>query len=255
MVQKHEWFSEEAGFFGPDYLMEYKEVLPPKQTAVEVNFIERILGLKDGVKILDIPCGHGRHAVELAKRGYCVTGVELNKFFIREAEKTAEEVDVSVRFLQCDMRELTFDTEFDVALNLFTAMGYFEQDEDDIRFLEGVYSSLKTGGQFVIDFVNNEQLIKNFRKKSQHKLTDGSVIITKRSYHSSAGRIIDQRTKVDKDGSTKNFIDTRLRLYTSTELIKMSENVGFVFEESFGGFDGSHLGSGSKRVILHFKKG
>lgn len=145
--QDDNWFTEEAGFFGPDYLVEYEETLPEERTTKEVDFVEKTLDLQADMTILDVPCGHGRHAVKLAKRDYNVTGFELNEFFLQEARKAAEAVGVNVRFEQGDVRELTYNGEFDVALNLFTAMGYFDTDEDDLRFLAGVHKALKPGGK------------------------------------------------------------------------------------------------------------
>ncbi len=106
------WFSEEAGFYGPDYLVEYDEILPHERTTIEVSSIEKILVLQPGFKVLDVPCGHGRHSVELAKRGYEVTGSELNRFFLDEARKAAETAGVSIRLCPSDMRELDFRNEF-----------------------------------------------------------------------------------------------------------------------------------------------
>ena len=254
MTDKQPWFSEEAGFFGPNYLVEYEETLPNERTIIEVDFVEKTLNLKPGTKILDVHCGHGRHAIELAKRGYDVTGYELNQFFLSEAEKATKEADVSVHFLQGDMRELAFDAEFDVALNLFTAMGYFDKDEDDVAFLAGVYKSLKSGGQFLIDFINRDWLIRNFREKDWRELPDGSLLVIERLYEPILGRNTDRRTKVTKDGVMTDSVGSALRIYTANELVKMAENVGFTFKEAFGDFEGNPLKLDSRRTILHFEK-
>lgn len=247
------WFSEEAGFFGPEYLVEYEEALPHERTVTEVDFIEKVLGLQPNTSILDVPCGHGRHSVELAKRGYDVTGSELNRFFLSEAQKAAEAVGVSVRFEQGDMRGLNFDEEFDVVLNLFTAMGYFDTDEEDRKFMAGVYRALKPGGQFLLDFMNRNWLIRNFKARDWCELPSGALLLTEREHDDVRGRNIDWRTKI-RDGVVGETVMTSLRVYTTNELVAMAESVGFTFKEAFGDFEGNPLELNSRRTILHFEK-
>lgn len=253
MTNNTSWFYEEAGFFGPEYLVEYESTLPHERTITEVDFLEKMLELQPSTNILDVPCGHGRHCIELAKRGYSVTGSELNRFFLSEAQKAATADGVSVRFEQGDMRELDFDNEFDVALNLFTAMGYFDTDEDDSKFLAGVYRSLKPGGQFLLDFMNHSWLMRNFKEKWWSELPDGTLLLTEREYDIVRGRNIDYRTKI-KDGKTSETKTTSLRVYTTSELVSMAESVGFTFQESFGDFEGNLLKLDSRRTILLFEK-
>ena len=74
MRRNASWYSEEAGVFDKDSLVHSELTLTPKRTNQEINFIERILSIVRGSAIIDVPCGYGRHAVELAKRGYSVSG-------------------------------------------------------------------------------------------------------------------------------------------------------------------------------------
>lgn len=253
MTNKFPWFSEEAGFFGPEYLVEYEETLPHERTITEVNFVEKTLNLELEMKILDIPCGHGRHSVELAKRGYSVTGLELNRFFLSEAQKQAETVGVSVQFKQSDMREINFNNEFDVALNLFTAMGYFDNDEDDVKFISGVYRALKPNGQFLIDFINFTYIIRIFKNKDWCELSNGTLLLTERKHDLIRGCNLDCRSKI-RNGVISNSKTTSLRVYTTKELISMAENVGFTFIDVFGDFEGNPLSIDSRRTILQFMK-
>ena len=128
--RKSEWFSEEAGFFGPGYLVEYAGILTSEKTRAEVDFLVKTLCLKKGVKILDLACGHGRHTVELARRGFSMTGQDLNAFFLHEAKKAARRAEAKVRWVKSDIRQIPFQNEFDAVFNLFTAFGYFDSDDD-----------------------------------------------------------------------------------------------------------------------------
>ena len=253
MSNQPSWFSEEAGFFGPDYLVEYDEILPHKRTVTEVNFVEKVLKPLPDFKILDVPCGHGRHSIELAKRGYCVTGTELNQFFIAEAQKSAKADGVPIRFCQSDMRELDFCNEFDVALNLFTSIGYFDCDKDDVKFLAGVYNALKPGGQFLLDFVNLSWFTKNFKQKDWRKLSDDSFVLIEREYNIVLGRKIEKRTRI-RSGVVKATASISQRIYSTNELVALAKGVGFHLEKSYGDFDGNPLNLASRRTILCFKK-
>ncbi len=252
---KHpEWWSEEAGFFGPGYLQEY-DFLTVEKTVQEVVFLETILGLKPSseLEILDVPCGHGRHAVELAARGYNVTGFELNHFFLRHAESMATRENVPVHFVQGDMRQLPFLSEFDVVLNLFTALGYFDSDREDEKFFSGVYRSLKPGGVFVIDFINQGWLLRNYQTSGWRELNDGTLVIVERSFDYLEGRTNDVRTTITKDG-TRSVQKLRHRVYAPHELITMGQRVGFTLKSSYGGFKDIPLALDSKRMILVFEK-
>lgn len=247
------WFSEEAGFYGPDYLVEYDEILPHERTVAEVSSIEKILELQSGFKVLDVPCGHGRHSVELAKCGYEVTGSELNRFFLDEAQKAAETAGVSIHLCQSDMRELDFNNEFDVALNLFTSMGFFDKDEDDVRFVTGVHSALKPGGKFLIDFVNRNWLTKNLREKDWRRFPDGTILLVEREYDEIFGRKFEHRTKI-QNGIVGTTTTISQRIYSTNELVSMINSAGLKLINTYGDFQGNPLTLNSRRTILVFKK-
>lgn len=247
------WFSEGGGFFDQEYLDESEETLSNERTLLEVDFIEKTLDLRQGASILDIPCGHGRHSIELAKRGYDVTGVDLNGFFLSVAQTAADQADLAVQFQQCDMRAFDSIGQFDVAINLFTAMGYFDRDEDDLEFLARVHRSLKPGGQFLLDFINRNWLIRNFRPKDWYPLPDEAFLLVERELDHIRGLNLEHRTKVTSGVAGKTRTSS-LRVYTANELVTMAEKVGFTFQEAFGDFSGSPLGLNSRSVVLRFQK-
>lgn len=109
----------------------------------------RELELDKPMKILDLACGHGRHANRLAELGHSVTGVDITSGFLEIAKKDAQERGVSVEYVQGDMREISFKEEFDRVLLLFTAFGYFE-DEENFKVLENVAQALKPGDYSVL---------------------------------------------------------------------------------------------------------
>jgi cyclopropane fatty-acyl-phospholipid synthase-like methyltransferase len=94
--QTEPWYTEKGGFFGSEYFEEYAEDLTPERTKTEVDFLEKELKLKKGTKILDLVCGHGRHTIELAKRGYLMTGQDINASFLKNTKQSAKKAGVEV---------------------------------------------------------------------------------------------------------------------------------------------------------------
>lgn len=252
-TSKAPWYSEEAGFFGPGYLKEYGDNLTQERTLAEVDFLKKVLALKRGTKILDCPCGHGRHSTELARRGYNVTGQDLNGFFLEEAKKAAKRAKVSVRWVKGDMRELSFENEFDIALNLFTAFGYLESDDEDQKALDAVAKSLKRGGKFVLDVINRDRVVRNYRSNHWAKLSDGSVVLMEAEFDHIAGRNNERRTRIDKSGKREDF-SLPLRMYTVVELAKMLRKAGLTLKEMYGNYNGEPLTFDSKCFILVAEK-
>ena len=89
-----------------------------KNTVAEVDFLLEELNLPSGSSILDIGCGTGRHSVELARRGYQVTGVDISFRMLAEAEKAAKEVGVEVEFIHADATRFSSEKLFDAAICL-----------------------------------------------------------------------------------------------------------------------------------------
>lgn len=144
--------------FNRDYLKLYSY---KDSTAVqEVEGILKYLSLParalaaSAPKILDLACGWGRHAIELAARGYRVTGLDISEFMLEEAKRRAIEREVAVRWVQGDARQMKFKGEFDAVLNIFTSFGYFEDDRENVKVLEKVKQALVLDGQFLLDVDN-----------------------------------------------------------------------------------------------------
>ena len=247
------WYSEEAGFFGPDYLKEYGNNLTQEITLAEIDFLEKVLALKRGAKVLDCPCGHGRHSIELARRGYDVTGQDLNGFFLEEAKKAAAQAEVSVRWNKGDMREIPFENEFDISLILFTAFGYLESDEEDQKALDAVARTLKRGGKFVLDVINRDRVVRNYRSNHWAKLSDGSVVLTEAEFDHATGRNNEKRTRIGTDGKREEF-SLPLRMYTVVELAAMFRKAGLTLKEMYGSYNADPLTFDSKRYILIAEK-
>lgn len=247
------WYSEEAGFFGPFYLIQCGYLLTQERTQAEVDFIEKVLAPRKGAKILDCPCGHGRHSIELARRGYVVTGQDLNGFLLGEAKKAAKRAKVSVRWVKGDMREVPFENEFDFAINLFTAFGFLESDEEDQKALVQAAKALKRGGRFELDFINRDFIVRDYCGKDWQQLSDGSAIITERRFDHATGRNYDHRVRIWKNGKREEF-SLFVRMYTVVELAAMLRKAGLMLQEVYGSYRAEPLTFDSPRCILIAQK-
>jgi SAM-dependent methyltransferase len=115
-------------------------------TAAEnVSKIAALSGVSTG-NVLDLACGPGRYAIPLAQAGYVVTAVDRTPFLLDSARQRATRLGANIEWVEQDMREFVRPAAFDLALNVFTSFGYFDDEAENRRVLENVYASLKPGG-------------------------------------------------------------------------------------------------------------
>ena len=237
------------GFFDDDWL-QLEGLRPPEErTLAQVDFVVERLGLEPGARILDVPCGHGRHSVELARRGFRVTGVDLSAPSLERARAAADEAGVDLELVRADMRELAFDGDFDAVLNLFTSFGYLETQADDERALAGFAQALRPGGALLLDVINPPGLFRKYRGRDWEAFDDGTLFLSLFEYDPLAGRNVASWTFVRPDG-TRSELRHSLRVYTAAELRGMLERAGLAVEQAWGGWDGADLDLDSWRLIL-----
>ena len=129
---------------------EYDNNCFTQNTTAEVDFLIDVLGLAPGATVLDVGCGTGRHAVELARRSYAVTGLDLSAGMLEQARKKADAAGVELVLRQANAKDFTFDTPFDAAINLCEgAFGLLGNDDDPIEqplaILRNIAAALKPG--------------------------------------------------------------------------------------------------------------
>lgn len=131
----------------------FEGILGDHHIVAAVGFMERALELKPGDTVLDLGCGLGRHSIELARRGYNVTGLEYSAVFLEAARKRVTDSGVEVRLLQGDMIHMDFEAEFDAVILWGNTFAMFAH-EDNVRTLDGMRRALKPGGRALIDTQN-----------------------------------------------------------------------------------------------------
>ena len=154
-------FDFDAVFDVDDYMYFYSDMLTDEATERQVAFLVRELGLETPLKILDLACGFGRHANRLAALGHDVTGIDLTPGFLELARLDAQARGVQVNYLQGDMRQIDYQGAFDHVLLMFTAFGYFE-DEQNLLVLKNVARALKPGGLLIFDIKNRDIFLKDY---------------------------------------------------------------------------------------------
>lgn len=246
------WYSEEAGFFS-EWYFDVVGIRPKDEIAPhECDFIEKVLELKKGSKILDLCCGHGRITTELAKRGYNMTGQDINNYFLDIAGKKAREERLNINYIKSDMRKISYKNEFDAVLNMFTSFGFFGSDEEDEKVIAEINKALKPGGKFLMDYVNKDFIIRRYMTEDTRKIENGYVKI-KREYNHVKSSHLDSFDIYINDKLVKHFI-CDFRFYSVTELTSMFERNGFRIQHVYGNFEFDPLSFDSRGCIIIVEK-
>lgn len=215
----------------------------------EIAFIKRVLNLPKGAKTLDLCCGHGRHLLPLAKMGYQMTGLDLNRKALTILTKSAKNKKIKIRIIRGDMREIPFKNEFDAVINMFTAFGYLETDYEDFKVLKSVAKALKPGGKFLIDIMNRDWILANFHPKSWEKI--GKLLLLE-------GRFYDAKNHHNivkiliLDGKGKWHKATHvIRMYSLAEMRKNLNKVGLKIVKVYGNtIDNQKFTKNSRRLVI-----
>ena len=246
------WF--ESWFNHPLYL----EVYSHRDQDEAARCIRTILSIsrldqKDpaSLDILDIACGAGRHALELARHGYCVTGNDLSPFLLEEARKEAVNCKLQLELTCCDMRHIPDSARFDLIVQLFTSFGYFEAKEDDRGVLRKVWSALKNGGWYVLDLINPDHLARTL--VSETRRTSGNLtILEQRTFNED--KITKTITITPQVGEKLSFRES-VRLYSKEEIYTMLHQEGFSVSSIAGNYQGDPFSENdSPRMLIFCRK-
>src|SRR3989454_10056740 len=217
----------------------------PADAARAVQWTLGRTGLTRGTAVLDAPCGFGRHSVEFARRGYHVTGVDFNETEVERARSAAKSARVTMRLMCQDMRDMEFSGEFDLAVNLFSSIGYFSDDEDRL-LLDRFWHALKPGGLFVLDTRNRDHYV---RHVTPEEVVAGVRI--ENTFDPETSRVRGVWHRVD---SGARIGETEFRLYSAHELRAMLRPERWRRVDLYGGLDGAPFTLDSPRLALIARK-
>ena len=207
----------------------------------ETGWILSQVGPPAGARVLDAPCGFGRHALALARRGFEVTGVDLSETELGRARVAGLSLDL----VRQDMRDMEFSGEFDLALNLFSSIGYFSDDEDRL-LLDRFCTALRPGGVFVLDTRNRDHFVRHFPEEESVAVPGGTVRI-KNTFDFTTSRV---RQDWWVEGGQAPLDQLEIRLYSAHELHRMLRPERWSHVELFGGLDGRPFDVDSPRLVL-----
>jgi len=238
--------------FNDDYLRAC-EKLTDEQIAREVDFVEESLGVEHGGAVLDLACGTGRHAVDLARRGYEVVGFDLSLAMLARAGDEAQDRKAKLNFVQGDMREMSFDEQFDGVFCWNTSFGFFEEEKNAL-VIDRIHRSLRAGGLFLLDVVNRDFLIRQSPSLCWFE-GDGCVCMDEMSVDFITSRMKVKRTMMLDDGRSRE-IEYSMRVYSLHELGKILHDHGFKVCEVSGrvATPGVFFGNESPRTIILAEK-
>lgn len=245
-----ELFDLESVFEADDYLYFYSDSLTDERSEREAAALVKLLELDRPMQVLDLACGFGRHANRLAALGHAVTGIDLIPAFIEMAWREAQKLGLRVDYRQADMRLLDFDCAFDRVLLLFTAFGYFS-DEDNQKVLENVARALKPGGLLLFDIPNRDLTLKTLLPAVVVE-KGADLMINRNSFDMLTGRWHNRRIVI-RDGQRRDK-PFSIRLYNPTEITALLRESGLEPERLLSDWDGAPLTAESGRMVVVARK-
>ena len=220
--------------FGRDYADIYDAIYRAKDYEVEVDLIERLLQHRDAprpCRVLDIGCGTGKHAFALARRGYNVTGIDRSPFMLAHARSAAAVGERKApRFIEADARRFELNERFDVALMMFTVLGYQHEDADLSSALSTVRAHLEPGGLFIFDVWNGLAVLAQGPEKRTATASEGGAQIMRTSStrvdpRRHVCRVHFEISRRDADGAAKIWSeDHTLRYFVQSELERIMKD-------------------------------
>jgi cyclopropane fatty-acyl-phospholipid synthase-like methyltransferase len=213
-----------------------------EEEAEQADRIERALTLEPGASVLDVPCGTGRIAVELAARGYRMSGIDLVDRFLEEGRARAAARGIEVDLRSGDMREPPLgDERFDGALCFWGSFGYFDEAGNAAQ-ARAACSALRPGGRYLLDVATVETVAAHFRPR--HWFTSGGVTVTVENAFATGTSRIETDWTFHRAGQDDQTRHTSVRLYTLHELTDLLRDAGFAaFEARDDALDPFELGA------------
>lgn len=228
MQNKKPWF--EDWFNSPYYHLLYGN-RDQEEAGFFIDNLLHFLKPPADAHILDLACGKGRHALEIANHGYKTTGIDLSENSIAEANQIDHEL---LSFYVGDMRHVHFPNQFDYIFNLFTSFGYFDTIQGQTETLQSIHEQLKEEGTLVIDYLNVNKAEALIKQHPAQEYTFEDVRFSTRKRVSN--QFISKEILVDDNGQQITFYEHVWRLDLN-DFEKLLSNTGFNIQTIFGDYE------------------
>jgi cyclopropane fatty-acyl-phospholipid synthase-like methyltransferase len=235
-------------YFDEQFLDLYEPFLPEEETRREAGAVLEALGLPRASRILDLGCGWGRHAIELARAGMRVTGLDLSQPLLETARRRAAEAGVEVEWVRADMRKLPYDADFDAVVSLFSSLGYFPTERAELGVLRGVRRALKPGGALLVETMHRDQVAREFAERDWWVGPRGEHVWVEREFDAVAGVSREWLRWRDPEGMGEKYHEIRVR--SATEWHQLLGRAGLRQCEWFGDWELSPFTHESEGLII-----
>jgi ubiquinone/menaquinone biosynthesis C-methylase UbiE len=240
-----EWWES---YFDDRYLSEYSPLFSLESDRREVARLVDLLSLPLGAKVLDIPCGQGRHSHLLAEAGFEVTGLDYSNYLLKRARERG--TGSRLRYVKGDMRRLParWTGRFDAVVNLFTSFGFFQDPADDLRTISEFARVLRPGGILIWHGASRDGIMSGFLDRDWWRASDGTMVAHERTFDPLSGVLT---IRVDwSDQTSSGERDHRIRLYTASYLTELLADVGLVTTEAYDSWSEEPLTRASSEMLL-----
>lgn len=229
----------------------WRAAIPAELTSAEADFLTKQLQLSNSAKVLDVPCGNGRISIELAQRGFALTGVDIAKEFIDEAKSSSLQAGVNIDWRNQDMRDLPWAGEFDGAFCFGNSFGYLD-DDANADFLKAVSVTLKPGARFILDAPAIAECILPTVQPSRSMEIAGIKVDIEHRYDHEQGRMFNDFT-FTRDGVVERRPSSQ-RTYTYREVIELLRAASLEPVAAYGSLTEEPFKLGAHRVLLVSQK-
>ena len=237
--------------FDDAYFRLHDPLFPEEESRREVAAMLELLGLPQGARVLDLPCGWGRHTTLLAEAGLDAWGADLSPALLAHAHARSRQSptpNAQSPFIAADLRYLPFkDATFDAVINVYTSLGLFLDDEEDLRALAEARRILRPRGLFLLESMHRDDVIAQYADRDEWALPDGTEVKVRRRFDPVSG--ISYESLRWRRGEEQGRKSHALRLRTATEMAALLRAAGFEDVEWFGDWDLSPLRRESPRAV------
>ena len=250
--ETREWFRDQT--FWAEFAKVVFDDHRLRGTAEEVDRVLALTGLESGA-VLDLFCGPGRHSLELARRGFHATGVDITPRHVEQGRAAAAAESLDAEFVEADVRTFSRPGAFDAAICMFTSFGYFDDLNDDRKVLANAAAALRPGGVLLIQTMGKETVARSLRGRSWYRLDDspGDIFLMENTILGAWERVQLDWTIIRADGA-RSEAQLRIRMFSALEMASLLQDAGFSDVTVFGDLDGRPYNATANLLVAVARK-